>query len=67
MNKQESEFDKIQEENLGQAQLADLLKNFEEVVVGTEIADDLKRDFIEKVLGMVGRAMVPNSQQSLDS
>jgi len=38
-----------------------LLKNFEEVVVGTEIADDLKRDFIEKVLGMVGRAMVPNS------
>ena len=49
-----------EEENLGQTQLSSLLKNFEEVIVGTAIADDLKRDFIDKVLSVVGNAIAPS-------
>ena len=58
--KERRDFVRIEEKNLGQTQLSSLLKNFEEVIIGTAIADDLKRDFIDKVLSVLGNAITPN-------
>ena len=60
LKKERRGFLRNEEENLEQTQLSGLLKNFEEVIVGTAIADHLKRDFIDKVLSVVGNAIAPS-------